>query len=142
MPLPVISQLDIPIPNAIRVSPDQKKLYVTNRLSAGAESDQAYATTAGSYIYAYDLNEAGFLVNKRMFGLVRTGYAKGIQVDDEGRVWTAEGEGIVARDPATGKILRVFNASAFGIESGKGVQISSFALAGDTLFIVVAAGQS
>ena len=138
MLLPVISRLDIAIPNGIRVSPDQKTLYVTDSLSthAGgiAEGNQGYAPTAGPNIYAYDLNNAGLPVNKRVFGLVRTGYADGIHVDDTGRVWTAEGEGIVVRS-AKGKVLGVFNAAAFGIDTNNGVQIANFALAGDTLFV-------
>lgn len=160
MLLPVISRLDIPIPNGIRVSPDQKTLYVTDSLSthAGgtAEGNQGYAPTAGPNIYAYDLNDAVLPVNKRVFGLVRTGYADGIHVDDAGRVWTAEGEGIVVRS-CSGRVLGVFNAAAFGIDTNKdaSAQIANFALAGDTLFVaafdslyaveladVVATGQS
>lgn len=136
--LPVISRLDIPIPNGIRVSPDQKILYITDSLSTGAggsgTGDRGYAPTAGPNIYAYDLNDAALPVNRRLFGLARTGYPDGIHVDDAGRVWTAEGEGIVVRC-ATGKVLGVFNASAFGIEARSGRQIANFALAGDTLFV-------
>ena len=36
----------------------------------------------------------------------------GIRVDDEGRVWTAEGEGIIVR-AADGKVLGMFNAHYF-----------------------------
>ncbi|PGG95909.1 hypothetical protein AJ79_09819 [Helicocarpus griseus UAMH5409] len=136
--LPVISRLDIPIPNGIRVSPDQKTLYVTDSLSTGVggcgPGDQGYAPTAGPSIYAYDLNDWGFPVNKRLFGLARTGYPDGIHVDDAGRVWTAEGEGVVVRS-AGGKVLGVFNAAAFGIEASAGKQIANFALAGDKLFV-------
>ena len=156
--LPVISRLDIPIPNGVRVSPDQKTLYVTDSLGThaggSAEGNQGYAPTAGPNIYAYDLDDAALPVNKRVFGLVRTGYADGIHVDDAGRVWTAEGEGVVVRS-AKGKVLGVFNAAAFGIDAKAGVQIANFALAGETLFVgafdrlyaiqlaeVVAVGQS
>lgn len=136
--LPVISRLDIPIPNGIRVSPDQKTLYITDSLSTGAggsgTGDQSYAPTAGPNIYAYDLNEAALPVNRRLFGLARTGYPDGIHVDDAGRVWTAEGEGIVVRG-ASGRVLGVFNAAAFGIVASSGRQIANFALAGDTLFV-------
>jgi gluconolactonase len=136
--LPVISRLDVPIPNGIRVSPDQKTLYVTDSLSTGAggaaEGNQGYAPTAGPNIYAFELNNDGFPINKRLFGLARSGYPDGIHVDDAGRVWTAEGEGIVVRSPA-GKILGVFNAAAFGVEASDGMQIANFALAGDTLFV-------
>lgn len=136
--LPVISRLDIPIPKGIRVSPDQKTLYVTESLGthagSAAQGNQAYPPTAGPYIYAYDLNDAAMPVNRRVFGLVRTGYADGIHVDDAGRVWTAEGEGAVVRS-APGKVLGVFNAAAFGIDAKAGVHIANFALAGETLFV-------
>ena len=99
-----------------------------------AQGNQAYAPTAGPNIYAYDLDDAALPVNRRVFGLVRTGYADGIHVDDAGRVWTAEGEGVVVRG-ARGKVLGVFNAAAFGIDAKAGVQIANFALAGETLFV-------
>ncbi|KAI9743540.1 MAG: hypothetical protein M1818_002854 [Claussenomyces sp. TS43310] len=136
--LPVISRLDITIPNGIRVSPDQKTLYITDSLSTGAGGcglgDQGFAPTGGPNIYAYDLNAEALPVNKRVFGLARTGYADGIHVDDAGRVWTAEGEGIVVRN-ASGKVLGVFNAAAFGIEASGGIQIANFAIASNTLFV-------
>ena len=138
--LPVISRLDIVIPNGISISPDQKTLYVTDSLatpSGGvAAGNQGYAPTAGPCIYAYDLNDAMLPINRRLFGLARTGYPDGIHVDDSGRVWTAEGEGIVVRSPS-GKVLAVFNTAAFGIQAS-GNQIANFALADDML--VVAAG--
>ena len=134
----MISRLDIPIPNGIRVSPDQKTLYVTDSLSTPAGGvalgDQGYAPTAGPNIYAYDFNDAMLPINKRVFGLARQGYADGIHVDDAGRVWTAEGEGIVVRSSA-GKVLGVFNAGTFGIDTSTGPQIANFALAGRTLFV-------
>ena len=93
-------------------------------------------------------------MNKRVFSLARQTYADRIHVDDAGRVWTAEGEGIVVRSPK-GKVLGVFNAAAFGIDAKSGPQIANFALAGDALFVaafdnlyevqlarVVATGQS
>ncbi|OJJ34583.1 hypothetical protein ASPWEDRAFT_29711 [Aspergillus wentii DTO 134E9] len=136
--LPIISRLDIVVPNGITVSPDHKTLYITDSLGTGAggvgEGNQGYAPTAGPSIYAYDLNDAMLPVNRRQFGLARTGYPDGVHVDDAGRVWTAEGEGIVIRS-AAGKVLAVFNSAAFGVAPGHGGQISNFALAGDMLVV-------
>jgi gluconolactonase len=136
--LPVISRLDIAIPNGIRVSPDQKTLYITDSLSTHAGGcglgGQGFAPTGGPNIYAYDLNDDILPINRRVFGLARTGYADGIHVDIAGRVWTAEGEGIVVRN-AGGRVLGVFNAAAFGMEASKGMQIANFAIAENKLFV-------
>jgi len=50
------------------------------------------------------LDEEARPVNKKLFGLIRAGIADGISVDSSGISWTAETEGIVARDP-TGKVI-------------------------------------
>jgi len=42
--------------------------------------------------------------NWTLFGQAREGIADGIHVDDAGRVWMAEGEGIVVRNTA-GKVI-------------------------------------
>ncbi len=62
----------------------------------------------------------------------RSGNADGIHVDDYGRVWTAERDGIVVRGPR-GKELGVFNAEVLVDEK---VPIANFALAGDKLVIL------
>ncbi|KAL9085965.1 MAG: hypothetical protein Q9165_007327 [Trypethelium subeluteriae] len=138
--LPVIGRNDIN-PNGIRVSPDQSTLYVTD---TDATSDNtsplsvgtAAASWLGPYIYAWDLDENMFPVNKRLFGMVRFGIADGLHVDDAGRVWTAEGEGIVVRNPQ-GKVLGLFNGQYFEADKrGDAVPIANFALAGDTLVIL------
>ena len=63
----------------------------------------------------------------------RTGYADGIKVDDLGRVWTAEGSGVVVRN-ARGKELGVFNGEQLIDDSE--APISNFGLAGDKLVIL------
>lgn len=57
-------------------------------------------------------------MNKRVFGLVRTGYADGIHDDDGGRVWTAERESTVIQSPS-GTLLGALNPCAFGIDTTK-----------------------
>jgi gluconolactonase len=132
---PVITRLDIPIPNGIAVSPDQRTLYVTDSLgiAAGgvAGGNAGYAPTAGPNTYVYDLDEDMLPINRRVFALARSGYPDGIHVDDYGCVWTAEGEGIVVRNPQ-GTILALFPQEVFGVHEG---QIANFALANDTLVV-------
>lgn len=72
-------------------------------------------------------------VNRRIFGMARQGIADGIHIDDAGRVYTGEYEGVVVRNTA-GKTIGVFNSQYF--QADKGVEklpIANFALAGDTL---------
>ncbi|KAB8236166.1 SMP-30/gluconolactonase/LRE family protein [Aspergillus alliaceus] len=132
---PVISRLDIPIPNGIRVSPDHRTLYITDSLSieagGSAHGSSGYAPTAGPNVYAYDLDDEMLPVNRRVFSIARSGYPDGIHIDDEGRVWTAEGEGIVVRSPR-GTTLALFSQRAFGMEEG---QIANFGLANDSLLV-------
>jgi gluconolactonase len=69
-----------------------------------------------------------FPVNRRMIGLARSGVLDGIHIDDAGRIWTAEYEGVVVRS-ARGKVLGLFNSQAFGINAT--IHVANFALAGD-----------
>ncbi|KAI9666277.1 MAG: hypothetical protein M1821_004212 [Bathelium mastoideum] len=129
--LPVIGRGEIN-PNGVRVSPDQRTLYVTDNDATNVVG-AASASWLGPYIYAWDLNENMFPVNKRLFAMARQGIADGIHVDDAGRVWTGEYEGVVVRSPQ-GKVLGVFNSQYFQENKGvDGLPIANFALAGDTL---------
>jgi gluconolactonase len=75
--LPVIDSNEIFTPNGIRVSPNGKKLYVTNTPLIHNDQLEASDTTKSNSIYVYDLNDDGFPVKGRLFGLVRTGFANG-----------------------------------------------------------------
>ena len=117
-----------------RSSPDGKKLYVTNTPLIGQDifKDQAKNTTKVNSIYAYDIDEEGFPRNGRLFGLARTGIANGIHIDDNGRVWTAENDGINVRNPE-GVMLGSFNYVPWRPVDEP--FIANFALAGDRLVI-------
>ncbi|KAN0110818.1 calcium-dependent phosphotriesterase [Hyaloscypha variabilis] len=139
--VPVISRADILIPNGIATNKEQNKLFVTDStpIDSGTESLPAGAGNSGSNaIYAFDLvndtNGIPWPVNKRLFGISRTGIPDGIKVDDQGRVWTGEGEGIVVRD-SSGKVLGLFNAETLLVDRGAGGPLANFALAGDRLVI-------
>ena len=76
-------------------------------------------------------------VNRRVFGMARQGIADGIHVDDAGRVYTAEYEGVVVRNPA-GKTIGVFNSQYFDADKeAGGLPTANFALAGD-VFVYLA----
>ncbi|CAK3814130.1 Hypothetical predicted protein [Lecanosticta acicola] len=134
--LPVISANEIVAPNGIRVSPDGRTLYVTNTAITDQAKleDQASNTTKSNAIYEFDLNDQGKPLNGRLFTLVRTGIANGLHVDNAGRIWTAEDDGIVVRSPG-GRLLGTFNY--IPIHPVDQPRIGNFALAGNKLVIGV-----
>jgi gluconolactonase len=133
--VPVISRADILIPNGIRVNANMTTLYVTD--TSATDAFPALAGGAGGIgspaIYAFDLDEEMFPVNKRLVGITRTGVSDGIHIDDYGRIWTAEYEGVVVRS-ALGKVLGVFNSQAYSTNAA--TIVANFALAGDQLIIL------
>ncbi|KAF2174091.1 hypothetical protein M409DRAFT_48970 [Zasmidium cellare ATCC 36951] len=130
--LPVIDSNELFTPNGIRVSPDGKKLYVTNTPYIHDPLEQASNTSLSNSIHVYDLDDEGFPVNGRLFGLVRTGFANGLHIDNAGRIWTAENDGVRVRSP-NGLTLGVFNYHPFNPTDSP--LISNFALAGNRLVI-------
>lgn len=70
-----------------------------------------------------------------MFGFTRQGVSDGIKVDDKGRVWTAEYEGIVVRN-SFGKVIGVFNKEVILGSPTPKVEMANFAIAGDTLVLL------
>jgi gluconolactonase len=84
-----------------------------------------------SAIFRFDLDEDCIPYNKKLIDLFRS-YADGLHIDDYGRIWTAEYDGIVVRK-RRGKILGVFNA--YALLDGTTAPMTNFALAGDKLII-------
>jgi gluconolactonase len=147
--LPVIDRTDALVPNGIRVNKDSTKLYITNTppspLIYGAgdyispSSGQiVYTGSESAAIYEFDLTDNVQPVNRRLFGIAERGIADGIHLDDQGRVWTGEADGIVVRS-STGKVLGMFNSLAIqGIPTvdSDSAPLANFALAGDRLIIL------
>lgn len=132
----VISRTDIAVPNGIRVSPDQRTLYITDFGTQMYSMDAGNAGMSSPSIYKYDLDEDVMPVNRQIFGLVRDGGADGLHVDDAGRVWTGESSGITVRAP-DGKVLGSFNSQVLlASQSASIYPIANFALAGNTLIIL------
>lgn len=134
--LPIIDLADIPLPNGVRATLDGKTLYVCNF------GGQQFATPAdllaevsGGSVFKYDIDAEGFPVNRRLFSYTRMGGADGLHLDDAGRVWTGEGEGIVVRSTA-GKVLGVFNVEFFNPEHPISLPLANFALAGDEVVVL------
>jgi len=132
-----ISPLDVQTPNGLAVDKDNTVLYVTDGPDPAVFGEPYTASSSSSPgIYAFDLGgEDGCTpTNKRLLGIARQGFANGIKVDDQGRIWTAEYEGVVVRD-ANGKVLGLFNAVDIlqNANITDVATIANFALAGDRL---------
>ena len=128
----VISGADILGPNGVRSDATGRYLFVTGQAGSSSSSGVADYPFSSAVIYRFQLDEECFPVEKRLVGTVRS-YADGLHIDDYGRIWTGEYDGIVVRSP-TGKVLGVFNAEA--LQDFSGVPIANFALAGDKLVIL------
>ena len=119
---PVIT--DLMIPNGIAFDQNESTLYVTDTLPGELGIGIAF-------VYAYDLNQDGLPMNRRIFSVSSVGIPDGIKIDKAGRVWIAEGDGINVRDPA-GKLLGVI----LGRDLCQSGVISNFALMNDTVIIL------
>ena len=128
----VISRADIVAPNGVRSDASGRYLYVTGTVAPFNSTGGTTNSFNSSVIYRYTLDEDCFPVNKRLLATVRS-YADGLHVDDYGRIWTGEYDGITVRRP-DGKVLGVFNAEA--LEVGRLPPMANFAIAGDKLVIL------
>jgi hypothetical protein len=134
--LPVIDEADIPVPNGVRATLDGKTLYVCNFGGQQfASPSNVLGEVSGPSVFKYDIDDDGFPVNRRLFSYTRQGGADGIHVDDAGRVWTGEGEGIVVRSPE-GRVLGVFNVEFFNPDHPLALPLANFALAGDEVVVL------
>lgn len=132
----VISRADIVAPNGVRTDPTGRYLYVTGTAAPFASTGTNGNQFNSSVLYRYTLDEDCFPVNKRLVAMVRS-YADGLHIDDYGRIWTGEWEGITVRSPS-GKVLGVFNAeSLVVVPHGEELPpMANFAIAGDKLVIL------
>ncbi|KAK5121026.1 hypothetical protein LTR85_005810 [Meristemomyces frigidus] len=143
---PVIGPLEIPVPNGLAVDAANSLLYVTDGPDTSVFQRQVNHTTPSfAGIYQYDLAgvDGCTPLNKRLIAFARQGFANGIKVDDKGRVWTAEYEGVVVRDGMTGKVLGLFNAVDIILNNTENpvdvrdvAPFANFALAGNELVIL------
>lgn len=77
-------------PNGIEFSPDFKTLYVTDTGEAGRGTD--VNRTRPATIYAYDVKDKKYAVNRRVFAYVDNGIPDGIHCDEHGNVWSSCGD--------------------------------------------------
>lgn len=132
--LPVIARSQVQLPNGIRTNAASTKLYVTDFAAQAFGAPAGAADWGNPATWVFDLDEKMFPTNGRLFAFARSAAADGIHLDDAGRVWTAEGDGIWVRDES-GKVLGVINGAPL-LASPKLPPIANFALAGDTLVVL------
>ncbi|CAK7216994.1 hypothetical protein SCUCBS95973_003001 [Sporothrix curviconia] len=136
---PVLTRSDNQNPNGVAIDAANQAIYFTETPYPGEVSgpDANPASAGISVIYRYDLNANTRFVpcGKTTFGFARSGAADGTKVDDYGRLWTGEYEGLVVRNPA-GKIIGVFNKAYLLGTQAPAIELANFALAGNKLYIL------
>lgn len=107
---------DLPnCPNGVAVSPDEKTLYIGD---GPLTSDDPFAATAVDLIYAYDLvNVTGglFAKSKRVFAKSDFGYFDGFEVDSQGNLFAATGDGVAVFDPSGTILGKIVLSASFPI---------------------------
>lgn len=131
---PLLTRSDNQNPNGVAIDASNHAIYFTETPYPN-ESNPASAGI--SVIYRYDLTAAsGFVpTGKTTFGFARNGAADGTKVDDQGRLWTGEYEGIVVRNTA-GKVIGLFNKEYILGTQTPEIELANFALAGDKIYIL------
>jgi hypothetical protein len=98
--VPVISRADILVPNGIATNKEQNKLFVTDSapIDSGTGTSPAGVGAGSNAIYVFDLvddeNGVSWPVNKRLFGLSRTGFQMGLRLMIREGCGQARGRGL------------------------------------------------
>jgi gluconolactonase len=90
---------DMVEPNGLAFSPDERILYVSD---TGVLRDR----DAPRHIRAYDVIDGG-CVNGRIFAEISVGVSDGFRVDEQGRVWTSSGDGVLVFSPGGEQLLHL-----------------------------------
>lgn len=133
-----ISPLDVQVPNGLAVNRDNTLLYVSDGPDSAVFGQPYNATSGTPGLYVFDLGgvDGCTPMNKRLLSIARQGFVNGIKIDDFGRIWEIEYEGVIVRSQ-TGKVLGVFNVGDIVGTDGPDVATgANFALAKDELFIL------
>jgi gluconolactonase len=86
---------DMPTPNGLAFSPDERLLYVSD-------------TSRARNIRAYDVRADGTVANGRVICRTDKGVPDGFRVDQAGRLWSSAGDGIHVFGPDGKRIGRIF----------------------------------
>jgi gluconolactonase len=97
---PVIT--DIEEPNGLAFSPDEGILYVSDT-SRALRTDG----TGNHHIVAYDVAADHTCGNRRVFAVIDRGVSDGFRVDEDGRIWTSSGDGVIVYSAEGEQLLHI-----------------------------------
>lgn len=122
---------DLNGPNGLAFSPDESRLYVV-------DSGPQFAAEPDHSIRVYEVVEQGHaLANGRFFHRVSPGHSDGLRCDEDGRVWSAAGDGVHCIDPDGRLIGKIkLGCPVANIEFGDRARSRLFVCAGQALYAV------
>ncbi|MGB7932648.1 MAG: SMP-30/gluconolactonase/LRE family protein [Gammaproteobacteria bacterium] len=118
-------------PNGLAFSPDEQRLYL---VASGAQ----FAAEPEHAIHVFDMVDQGrALAHGRVFHRVTPGHSDGIRCDENGRLWSAAGDGVHCFDTNGRLIGRIHLGGAVAnIEFGGRYRSRLFICAGQALYAV------
>jgi gluconolactonase len=84
-------------PNGIALSPDEQILYVTD--SGANQEPGSYYVGRPHHIKEFDVTSGGRLIGERLFAVIAPGFADGLKVDRDGRVYASSFSGVQVFSP-------------------------------------------
>ena len=122
---------DLNGPNGLAFSPDEQRLYIV-------ASGPQFAAEPEHAIRVYDVVEQGrALENGRFFHRIDRGHSDGLRCDEDGRLWSAAGDGVHCIDPDGRLIGKIKLGSAVAnIEFGDRSRSRLFICAGQALYAI------
>jgi gluconolactonase len=97
----VIAADDFVKPNGLALSPDERRLYVS-------DTGMTHVADGPRHIRAFDIGDDGALSGGEVFATCTEGIFDGFRFDADGRLWTSAGDGVHCYDPdgtLLGKVL-------------------------------------
>ena len=86
--------IDVPMPNGLAFSPDERILYVSDTSAGLPERTPSGYPGGGHGIRAYDVAQGRLAKNGRQILEIADGLADGFRVDTDGNLWTSAGSAV------------------------------------------------
>jgi gluconolactonase len=98
---------DMPKPNGLAFSPDEKTLYVT-------DTGRSHDPNANHHIRAYDVLENRKCVNGRVFTVIEPGLPDGFRLDTQGWIYTSSQDSVQVFTPDGTHLGKIFVPETIG----------------------------